>query len=211
MHNAQRTMHHDYPRIFIVIAAMIVICLMIGTGLADGSVTLSPGEDWVWTRGAYNTFTGEIDLSAFIGQEVTLVMGTNLKYDPEKEEKSSPVFTSVNGKRLTMMKQSASVQVTVDEAGSITRFTGSLLLPEKSRVSLLELSFKVTDAEGATLSTVYGTIESGDNAAQKNAFFIRADIQQVTLILAIAAGIVWMLAIGLRIKAKRTRETGNGD
>ena len=127
MHNAQRTMHHDYPRIFIVIAAMIVICLMIGTGLADGSVTLSPGEDWVWTRGAYNTFTGEIDLSAFIGQEVTLVMGTNLKYDPEKEEKSSPVFTSVNGKRLTMMKQSASVQVTVDEAGSITRFTGSLL------------------------------------------------------------------------------------
>ena len=211
MHNAQCTMHNDRLRAGMIIAAMIVFCLVSGTGLADGSVMLSPGEDWAWTRGTYNTFSGEIDLSAFAGQEVTLFMETDLKYDPEKEEKSSPVFTSVNGKRLTMMKQSASVQVTVDEESSITRFTGSLRLPEKGRVSMLEITFRITDAEGVPLSTVYGMIESGDNAAQKSAFYIPVDIQQVTLILAIAAGIVWMLAIGLGIKAKRAKETGNGD
>ena len=193
---------------FIALCLLLAAAVCCTQGLCEGSlsVSLAPGDEWSWARGSYNTFTGVIDLSAFTGQEVIVSMGTEMAYDPDKESKSVPVFTSLNGNRITMMKQSPSVRLTVDADSAVTTFTGALRLPEKGRVSTVPLTIRVQDSEGVILSESAGKIEEVRDPAQKSAFYIPFDINRITMYSAIAAGAVWVLAAALIIVNRENKK-----
>ena len=198
---------------YLLLAAALALlcCCCTAAGEEPAACSIRTGEQWSWSRGAYNTFSGTIDLTGFSGGELTVTMTTDLEYDAETEQKSMPVFTTVNGKRIAMTKQSAAVKVTADPDNPRMEFTGSFRLPEKKRIEAVTFTFSIAGADGAEQKNVSCMIDSGKNIAGKkdNTFYIPVDIGRITLITGIAAAVVWALVL-IRIWArKKSIRTGD--
>lgn len=197
---------------YLLLAAALALlcCCITAAGEEPAACSVQTGEEWSWSRGAYNTFSGTIDLSGCSGEELTIVMTTDLVYDEANEQKSKPVFTTVNGKRIAMTKQSGTVKVTPDPDSLQMEFTGSLRLPEKGHYSEVAFAFTVSGADGSEQKSVTCRIGSGEDSGAKhsNNFYIPVDISKVTLGLGIAAAAVWMLILALRLAKHKSKRTG---
>ena len=198
---------------YLLLAAALALlcCCCTAAGEEPAACSIRTGEQWSWSRGAYNTFSGTIDLTGFSGGELTVTMTTDLEYDAETEQKSMPVFTTVNGKRIAMTKQSGTVKVTPDPDSLQMEFTGSLRLPEKGHYSEVAFTFAVSGADGSEQKNVTCRIGSGEDSGgkQSNTFYIPVDISKVTLGLGIAAAAVWILILALRLAKHKTERTGD--
>ena len=192
-------------------ALALMCCCCMAAGEEPAACSIRTGEEWTWSRGAYNTFSGTIDLSGCSGEELTVTMTTDLEYDAETEQKSMPVFTTVNGKRIAMTKQSAAVKVTADPDNPQMEFTGSFRLPEKKRIEAVTFTFSIAGADGAEQKNVSCMIDSGKNIAGKkdNTFYIPVDIGRIAVWIGIAAAVVWAIVL-IRIWAKKkSNRTGD--
>ena len=177
---------------------IMTILLFVASSQSEGSASvIVPEDEWSWSRGAYNTFSGQIDLSDCSAGEVTIRMLTDLTYDEDSEQNSKPVFTSVNGKRIVMTKQSNTVLISTDSDHPTMDFTASFRMPEKLHISSVNFVFRVTDKDGNELKTVSERIDSSNNGSDRteSSFYIPVDINLIALILAIAAALVWLAVL----------------
>ena len=150
-------------------------------------------EEWSWDPGAYNQFTGRIDLAEFCGKELTIIISTDLSYGGDQEEDHDPLFTVVNGRRITMLKQKSSAVFTPEAENSEFDFSASLKLPEKGHVRSIRLDFRIVDENDTELMNLQDTISAGDNAAgrESGTFYIPYDIDTIIWIITAAAAVIW--------------------
>ena len=172
------------------LTAILIQILFTATSCSEtAEAIVTGGEDWSWKTGAHNTFEGMIDLSEFAGKELTVRMSTDLPYDPEKEQEYLPVFTVVNGARITMMKQNDTTRCSPENENTELRFSGRLQLPEKSHVKQVTFQFVISDGNGIELRTVIASLGGGSEG--NSIFYIPLDIYRIILWTAIAAAAVW--------------------
>ena len=201
--------------LILTLTVLLICCCIPATADTGTETVIVPGEEWSWSRGAYNTFSGQIDLSDCTGRELTIRISSDLQYNSETEQLSMPVFTSVNGKRIVMTKQCDTVHISAEGGRSAMEYSCSVRLPEKQHVSSVTFLFQVTDEDGNDLKTVSGRIESAENgtAATNSPFYFSIDINRITVILLIASALVWMLVLArnLRQKKKKQENKQNAD
>ena len=189
-----------------VLLVLAAFCRSAALCEESGQAALVPAEEWSWSRGAYNTFSGQIDLEAYNGTEVTVTVRAEMPY-ADTEMDSMPVFTSVNGKRIVMTKQSDTVRFTPDADRPAMAFSVSFRLPEKQYVSSAPFVFTVSDAAGNELCTIRGRIDSDEDGSGQagNPFHIPADIGLITAIIAGAAAGIWIIVIIRGILRKKEK------
>ena len=192
----------------ITVILLLCCCFQSLCESSDG-MNLIPGEDWAWSRGAYNTFSGTICLEEGIVQDLNICIRIDLPYDGEKDQQSTPVFTSVNGKRIVMAKQSDTVHMAADAEQKEISFSVSFRLPEKQRVTSVPVTICIMDTENNEIKTISGRIDSGQDETLNNGntFFISVNIQQITVVLAVMAGMIWLIVLVRTIIWKK-RKTG---
>ncbi len=194
-------------------AVLITVCLLLFgsccTALCEtaGEAVIVPEENWSWDRGAFNSFSGQIDLSDCAGNEVTVCISAGIPYNPKEEQDDMPVFTSLNGSRIVMTKQNDTVRFAPDPGNAVMTFSVSFRLPEKQRVQEVPLTFLVKDADGNVLKTVSARIgkEAGESGGS---FYIAADINLITIIIAASAALVWILVLIRGLNEKKKKRTG---
>lgn len=164
-------------------------------------------EEWSWDPGAYNQFSGRIDLTDYVGQEITISMSSDLVYGGETDEDHSPLFTVVNGHRITMRKQKSSATVTPDPESCMFDFSASIKLPEKGHVRSIKLDFRITDGNDNELRNLQDVISARDSAAgrENGTFYIPYDIRTITIAIAAAAAVIWIIVLIRGIITKRYR------
>ena len=181
----------------IVLFAMILICCTsaVCEHTADKIQITANHEEWSWDPGAYNQFSGRIDLTEFSGKELTIIISTDLSYGGEPEEDHNPLFTVVNGHRITMLKQKSSAVFTPDPENSVFEFSASIKLPEKGHVRSIKLDFRIVDENGTEVQNLQDVISAGDNAAgrENGVFYIPYDIGTISWIIAAAAAVIWAI------------------
>ena len=180
--------------LILIAAVMSLCCCCNALGESSTEAVLTRGEDWSWSRGAYNTFSGQIDLSGCPADELTICMTADLPYNEETEQNSPPVFTSVNGKRITVKKQSDTARCTPSAEETAMRFTSTFSLPDKKRAYTIVFTLTVSDEEGQELKTFTALID-GKKAGTGNMFFITADINRIAVLIGIAAAAIWAAAL----------------
>ncbi len=187
-----------YASVFFMI---ILLCFVSMAACEQQPVMISVGEEWTWKKGEDNIFSGEIDLSAYTGQEVTVSISSDLPFSSEEEDDSHPVFTIVNGKRIPMLKQNCSFQCIPETENTVIPFSGKLKMPANKRVGSIVFSFKIEESNGQEMSNMQYTI---DNSADKNGniYYISADIHLISAIIFLAAAGIW-LAVMIRNRNMR--------
>ena len=194
----------------LILTAVAALCICPAVSEENPGDWVAAGEGWSWDLGAYNTFEGELDISEFIGQDISVEMSADLSYDPETEQDSMPVFTIVNGKRIVMLKQTNTIRCTPDEENPILKYSGRIRLPEKEHVSKITFQHRLLNENGEELKTAACRIDDGDSAAKGsgNTFYIRFRTGTITLILGIAAAAVWCTAVIRFVRIRKCRRTG---
>ena len=90
----------------LILFAILLICCTNAVCEHTAQIQITAdNEEWSWDPGAYNQFSGRIDLVEFCGKELTIRISTDLSYGGAPEEDHNPLFTVVNGHRITMLKQ----------------------------------------------------------------------------------------------------------
>lgn len=198
----------SYLILFLVI--ILAGCCISAVCEENSGAVVIPGEEWSWSRGAYNTFSGQISLEEFAGKELTVCLTTDLPYDTETESQSMPVFTSVNDRRIVMTKQSDTVQCIPESEDCSMRYSVSFRLPEKQHVDSISVTFHVKDKDRNELKTVSGRIYADENVSGKSGspFYIHADTGLMTAVSAGAAAVVWILVLIKRILINKKQKTG---
>ena len=113
--------------IIILAAVITAACLVTAAYGGNEEMKITAGEDWSWESGAVDLIEGEIDLSEYTGKELSVRISTDLPYESEEEAKArGPVFVSVNGKRITVKKQSDTARCTPSAEETAMRFTSKL-------------------------------------------------------------------------------------
>lgn len=193
-------------RAYTILCTVVILLCFCSLTYSENTDVLQvvPGDEWSWSRGAYNTFSGTIDLSEWTGKELTVRISADLPYDTDNEKQSMPVFTSVNGKRIVMAKQSDTVAIIPDEDHPLTAFAVSFRLPDRQRINAVAVSIQVYDKDGNDLKRITGMIQADnhDSNISENQFYISADIYQLTVIFTIAAILVWAIVFIRTIKRK---------
>lgn len=184
-----------------------ILCLLVTAYGESAPASVTAGEEWSWDPGTNNVFDGEIDLSEYTGQEMTICMKSDLPYQNEEELAGAPVFTVVNGKRITMLKQCDTARCTPTEEDSVMHFSARFTMPAEKRVYRIVFQFTVTDAYGKEVN-VFNTEISAGNAGTAGPFYIAADIRMITVIICIAAVSIWTAAIVIHYSFRKRKRTG---
>ena len=199
-------MKNKFFSVMFILFILLSYCTMALCNSTTGTEII-PGDEWSWTRGAYNTFTGHLDLSDYIGRELTVYITSDLPYDPDNEMQSMPVFTSLNGKRIVMTKQSNTIRFTPESGKTEMEYAVSFRLPDKKRVRTALFTFRLTDEDGNELSILSGKIDNGTEGDRNNRepFYISADINMITMIITISAISVWMIVLIVYVRNKNRK------
>ncbi len=190
----------------LILAAVLILTAGCCTAEETRKADITTGEEWTWEPGGYNTFDGVIDLTEFIGREISIHISTDLEYSAEEQD-CAPVFTVLNGKRIRVNKQKDFVTLTPDEQTAVTAFTAQLTLPANGPVSQISFLFSIRDADGEELKTcscICGKTEEPDSS-----FRINVDMKLITLCLAGAAALVWGCVLVRTMIRKNKKNTGD--
>ena len=188
----------------ILLTTMIILTCCAAKGESAAGTSVTCGEDWTWDPGASNTFDGETDVSGYTGTELTIRMETDLPYTDEEQD-AKPVFTIVNGSRITVLKQSDTARCTPES--QTLSFSGRMTLPAKQHVRQITFRFILSDENGQELKTSSFTLGSGEETG--GAFYIAADIRMITLGIGAAAAAVWAAAIARNRLVRKKQRTGD--
>lgn len=196
--------------LYACICSMVFVLLLPCGSLSDGSAAvfrIAP-EEWKWDPGSVNSFSGECDLSAFSGVSLSIRLSSDLPAtDPDSSE-SVLSFTSLNGHRIAVLEQSDTLEYTPggEESGPETvTFSGQIHLPKKPRVRDINFTLQVLDQAGNEMAVQAYRVSYRDGGSErtKGAFYISADIGSITLICALCAACVWMIALARYIYIRK--------
>lgn len=185
-------------RAFILIAvSAFLLCCASADGENIAAVHMTPGEEWSWNPGSYNLFSGEIDLSYYTGQDLMIRMTSDLSYGDSQNGNHSPLFTVINGERITMLQQTSTVSFTPDTSFPVLSFSGSIQLPEKGHVRHVAFQFHILNADGKEVScaTCEISMRDGNTGRAAGSFYFAFDINRITLIFGCAAALIWSVVL----------------
>ncbi len=194
--------------IILILFSLILICFSSAVcEPVEGLKILADSDAWSWDPGAYNLFSGIIDLSQYIGKELTITVTSDLQNGGDQEDQRSPLFTVINGHRITMLKQKNTAGFTPDAEQPVFEFSASVKLPEKGHVRSVKLEFTVSDENGTELNKLKDTISIGDHSSGRDsgAFYIPVEIGTINTVIAITAAVIWMIVLIRHIAAKKKR------
>lgn len=191
--------------IILILFSLSLICFSSAVCESNGEMQILADDAWSWDPGAYNLFSGLIDLSEYTGKELTVTVTSDLQYGAEQEDHRSPLFTVINGHRITMLKQKNTAVFTPEADQTAFEFSASVKLPDKGHVRSVRLEFSVADEQGTELKKLKETISIGDHSAGKDSgvFYIPVEIGTVNMIIAIAAAFIWIIVLIRYIAAKK--------
>ena len=133
----------------LVLFAILLICCTNAVCEHTEQIQITAdNEEWSWDPGAYNLFSGLIDLSEYLGKELTITVTSDLQYGGDQEDQYNPLFTVINGHRITMLKQKNTAGFTPEAEQPVFEFSASVKLPEKGHVRSVKLEFTVSDENG---------------------------------------------------------------
>ena len=113
--------------IILILFSLILICFSSAVcEPVEGLKILADSDAWSWDPGAYNLFSGIIDLSQYIGKELTITVTSDLQNGGDQEDQRSPLFTVINGHRITMLKQKNTAGFTPDAEQPVLNFRPAL-------------------------------------------------------------------------------------
>ena len=163
--------------------------------------------EWNWDPGVVNTFSGSVDVSSLAGQEITLRISADFNTSEDTGDSSGPVFTVINGKRVTVLRQSDTATITPEGNDPAVTFEGSLKMPEKGHLQRIGLTVVLTDGNGKEIRRITETADrndgSGDTAS--GVFYIPFNINVLLTAFSCAALIVWG-AVCWKYLAKRKKK-----
>ena len=192
---------------------MIVVLLIAAAGSAFSGEAendrIVPGE-WDWEPEALNTYSGTIDLKDFSGEDTTLCL--QAVFEPADPSASDifPRFTSVDGRRITMLEQSDTIHCTPQEGQTAIRFEGSLKMPEKGHYRNIRIVLSASCQDGARQKQITGDISAGSGETNNTGrvFYIPFRIGTVTIVLSSAALVIWLLAVILNRTYQKKHRMG---
>lgn len=195
-------------RLFACLVIPVLFCCALFSAQCEG-FHIAASEEWSWEPGSYNTFTGEIDLSAYIGTELTIQMSSDLP--AEEENVKNPVFTVVDGKRITVLRQSGTAFYVPDENDSCLTFTGGIKLPVKNHIRRISFLFSVSDGSGQELNHVSYVLSAGEDGTGRTdgVFYLPVNIGIITIIFLLAAVLVWSSFLVLRRMILKNNPNGD--
>lgn len=195
-------------RLFLPLIVLVLCCITVFGALCEG-FHLSASDEWSWEPGSYDTFTGELDLSGYPGTNLMILMSADLP--AEEETGKNPVFTVVDGKRITVLRQSNSAVFTPDENSSCFTFTGAIKLPVKTHIRKISFLFEICDENGQALDNITYVLSEGEDGTGRadGVFYLPFQSGMITIVLALAALLVW--SFFLVIRRKVVKNNTNGD
>ena len=196
-------------RLFLLVFFAMLLSIQICFGENIQSIQIIPDE-WAWDPGAINSFRGELDLSDYKGKEIKIHLNTDLPTDDESDTDNTPVFTTINGKRITVLKQSDTVLFSPDKDLSIFCFTGQIRLPKKHRVREIRFSMKIYDGDENELGMFESSIRFADTGfgRSEGSFYIPINIRVITLSLITVAILIWFAAVCRNIIVRKKLKNG---
>lgn len=180
---------------------ILIVLLTTACSAAFAENTAGEGlafeEEWAWENEAVNSFSGTMDLSGYIGQEIQLQIKASFEPDNDSDEYPLPKFTSVEGKRIAMLQQSDSVSFTPGDEDSEFNFIASLMMPEKGHFQKIQIQVTATDGEGNEIKHISSavSVKGSGTSASGRVFYIPFNIRTVTIVLFAAAALVWIAAL----------------
>ena len=172
---------------------MTVFCF--SSAFAECRIELREKE-WTWAETNLATFDGSITFDEVPTEKVILQL--SLAASPEAADIGEVVFQSVNGKKLTLRKQSSEYVLSTGD-GSAAEFVGSWKTPESVFFTKITVFLRVYSENGEDLlaEKQLTVTRSASEAAEKDDGRIRVkeDLDGWTKWIAAAAVLVWILAV----------------
>ena len=143
----------------------------------------------------------------YLGKELTITVTSDLQYGGDQEDQHNPLFTVINGHRITMLKQKNTAGFTPEAEQPVFEFSASVKLPEKGHVRSVRLEFTVSDENGTELNKLKDTISIGDHSSGRDigAFYIPVEIGTINTVIAITAAVIWMIVLIRFFTSKKKR------
>ena len=190
----------------------LIVCLVFPlTALGEDELhDQMISEDWTWEAETVNVIRGDLDLSEFEGQELTLRIQAAYQPEPDETDTHPPVFVIVNGSRITILNQRDTAQFTPDAEHPDFRFDGSLRMPGGVRLRNVTLTLTASDGNGKELKRCSAEFSLGGDSQGDGpgVFYISFDLRSTTIILAAAALLVWGIAIIRNRMLNKTKKRG---
>lgn len=151
-------------------------------------------KEWSWIPGEVATFSGTItcdDHDQLSGASIQL----EIIPEPKDDDPGRIVFTSINGKRIKIRKQSETYILDDSDLNDEILFEGSWFIPEGSAFFKAGLVASVAGKSGDLLGTCTINVGTGDSESTHSLLRIPVDIGHVNFILALCTGAVCCLAV----------------
>ncbi len=181
---------------------MLLLFLLIGGwALADTAIEIQ-ADEWTWDANGRCSFQGSIlpdrDLKDAV---LTVSVETRL------EDSGTVQFTSMNGKKLKIRKRSAQAE-TDFTAGIPVPFEGEWFLPSDTEdgIAWARITLQAADKEGNTLAVKQTEIGNRDQDLVLQGSSPAEKTEKMTLLFAVAAGIVWILAIARNLILRKKND-----
>ena len=195
--------HH---RCFFIIIAILFL-FSAAAAENDGLSAEIYETEWSWEENATAVFEGTVTGKEPLPEKILLRL--EFTAAPENTDPGEVVFSSVNGKKLTLRKQKPEYVLETGGTDSIS-FTGSWKTPESVLFTKVEITLLVyTEDESVLLAERKLTVSrnaSEMTTADDGKFRIRENFSGWTIIAAAAAGIIWAAAVIRIVLAQRKKE-----
>ncbi len=189
-------------RFFLWFMLISAVFLCISYAYADdaGSAAIQATE-WTWEENGTAMFDGNVSLES--PSDGSILMRLSADSLPSEEETGAVIFLSVNGKQLTLRKQTPEYKIP-DGVQEIS-FTGCWIVPETCHAESVTVRLQILSDNGTILKEALFLAEREPQASSEKTQTETSGsfpIGTAILITAIAAVLVWIAAIVRIVKHK---------
>ena len=186
----------------LVLASVLLCCCCAAAENAPSVMSASIYKtEWQWQAGGFAEFEGNM-ICENASEEHPLTMRLSVSIVPDGTEGvKDPLFTSVNGTKLTVRKQTGEYKITSSEQA--VRFTGRWELPEDFRIDEAAIHLRIYSDSGDLLAESDLRM-SNDQVTSGDTGYRFPETGNIIRIIVIAAAAIWIFAI-IRIIRNRKR------
>ena len=189
----------------IVIATFIFLLSGLTTyAMASGIISCEIVEkEWTWDPGGIAVFEGTVTYEGSAAEN-PLTLHLSLECSPAVTNAGEINFSSVNGVKLSKMKQKSDYVVREDGPEGF-RFTGNWIIPDglDTVLTSVRIILTVSDQDGNRLAETSFMTERAAEEDSVSANFRFPDLSRWIPAVLIAAAVIWIAAIARIIYYKR--------
>ena len=185
------------------VLGLLCICLCAAAA-ADMQIKMEAGE-WTWEAGGTAAFRGTITTD---GADIPGAV-MELSVETRMEDSGEAVFSNLNGKNIKVKKRDARMEMDIAGGNAENTFEGEWYLPAEGTEGLAHATIRIsiTDAAGQKIGQAEMSVGEQSEAAEPIATGLVQKAEMLRNILLIAAGAVWLLAIGRHAILNRKKKT----